>query len=383
MSSWSDFYVKVKSEIKVEVKAEVKLEPKSKSVGVKLVQQGRDVNDPPWRDLSQKPSDEDTDDRMFIKLEHVEDKALFRFIRKLVEQMGEHIEIHHVFSYMLFREYCENRTSGKTKDIEIELHGFIDRVNFSMISVLSHIRRHCNPILYSITLTQILMNEKSLSEFVNLVAITWNDSLLDSTSMYTNMFVMNEADTVAQDKHWGFFRNLQSIPSPNVEFEKIETYKFQISDSMLNKSNDADSFIGFNRPYLFFVRVVLQSVHRHSVGDLKMVMDNLQVPESKLEKVVDATIIRMRDCVFTGSTEAGYDMALKLVSKGDSSSRVFLEWMKQRIDYIALFSQLVGFCTDHIQMASIKSNPRKAVMDRLRSSIDKSVVCVMKAYSST
>lgn len=325
------------------------------------------------------------DDHKYLELHELEDKCLFRFLNKVVRQMGDSITIHHVFSYPRFRLYVRNRSQKRTRGLEHELHTFVDRINYAMMVVLAHIRHSCeSPVLRNVTLMTLLHNQKASMCFANLVGILWRDTLLDACSLYTNAFVMNAADAVTQTENWAFFVGMKRMPEMDAQFQAIERYPFPGGEVMSGPSTDADAFIDPSRPFVFFVRMVLQCAHLHDVAHLKKVLDNLQVPDSTLDGLRDARTQDMLGVVFEGVCEMAYGSAQLLVAtqlKMSSLDRV-MEWAARRIDNSAMFAQLVGFCIGHARMSSRATNPREKVMLRLEQSKTKALELILKAYKS-
>jgi hypothetical protein len=324
-----------------------------------------------------------------LRLVHNEDKALFRFLRVLSESLLGKTSISHIFSVGRFAMYTTRRDDKKklapVLGLEVELHGFVDTVNYVLVKTLAQIRLIATkPAVKRIQLMDILMNDAASQHYAALVTLLWKDSLLDRGLRYQNGFVVAEADETHR-RDMEYFRSLASIPASDMLFQDEELSKFIDGGAFI--SNDADMFVTPAHPYLFFLRITMQAMHYHRLDDLRRVFDNVLAIDTNTEdsKFTDITVAQLQGPVFLDSGVYGFKEAMTLATAAISrekrlSNTELLEWMRRDIDSIAFVAHLVASCANFHSMAEGKADARQVIAQRLRLVIDRLVQWVAYMY---
>jgi hypothetical protein len=338
---------------------------------------------PPRKLSNMPPADEDSSGSAstVVMMLKDEDKALFRFLNVLAASLTGRVGIQYIFRIDRFKKYTKRRLIAPNKmDLEVDMHEFIDIVNFVLVKTLAQIRAVAeSPSVQRIRLLDVIMNDAASQHFSALVTLLWKDTRLDAGTQYQNAYVVSLADE-AHRRDMEYFRKLESVPQRDTLFEDKELHRYAFDSESAFDPMDSDLFVTPSHPYLFFLRISMQAMHLHRIDDLKRVLDNVKAVHTTtrkdaLKEFVDLKVSQLMGPVFLDSGVYGYKEALTLTTSavGSLSNVQLLEWMKHDRDAIAFMAHLVATCSNFHSMADGKSDSRLVISQRLRQTMDRLV----------
>lgn len=363
--------------------------------GVRLVPASEVAEDerPSYREAVSRTEGAEEEDAMLMEVKRPEFKAVHRFLF-LLSQSIPGLRLDNILSVSRMCRLDRAIVNEEhVLDLEVDLHCFVDFVNFCIVRWMAQLRT-C-PALRAMRLLDVLNNMTACSAFIGLVTRTWNNTKLDICEFFQNEKVRAFGDKYESELHWRYFVELRQVPRPDIDFEKVvlRSYEGYSEDRERSLLTDADLFTTPAHPLKFLIRVALQAVHQHRVDALRRVLDNVDAPKpvGVSGRVDDVAQGKMQGGVFLGDHAGGFtDGMIEVfaathgtithndVIRGIADTTASLAARLARTGFLA---NLVFLCTCRRRIMGMKCNARAAVITRLDTQIKHEIPFIRYAYS--
>lgn len=307
-----------------------------------------------------------------IRLKTPHDIALFYFLQQVAQGMQLHpTSVWYYFNFDRFKSFAAGRYTVDTPKYELDFHGYVDIINFSLLRSLAALRHALRD--KSITLTTMLYCQRMRNDLVTLVLEQCEDVLVDCGILgkgFDNLVATSQKRQVNLQQLVSAYRSKTTLSlRPDVHLPPHLDVSVSVDSKDVRGASldhDPDEYITPRRPFIFFVRLTLQAMNIHDLNardGLKANLENLNVSHEEMKKseTHDTSAMQLVKMGMLGThASSGFRTALSVVQNAMEKHNVpklvafeaFLSWMSQEVDRIAVVAHLVATCANSHRVAS-------------------------------